>query len=31
MSAVGGMKGLSEVSSEDEASLVGNWGDGSPK
>jgi hypothetical protein len=25
------MQGLSEVSSEDEASLVGNWGDASPK
>jgi hypothetical protein len=25
------MQGLSEVSSEDEASLVGNWGEPSPK
>jgi len=31
LSDVSGMQGLSPVSSEDEASLVGNWGEPSPK
>jgi len=31
MSDVSGMQDLSEVSQEDEASLVGNWGESSTK